>query len=149
MDRTDRMLAEAGRILETLPASEVPRALFDQARRTQDEARRHGAHGRPGLALRLTHQARTLATRALAMAEVAPEPGDVLAMIAVTRDLLAKLDEAVERGAGEDVARLMERSRRLLDEARRDVEAGRVAAALGKVRMGSALALEAATRLDR
>jgi hypothetical protein len=147
LQRTDRFLEEARRLLEDAESDKTSLGQLADAARLQDQAWRTFRGSRLPLALRLTRQARELGARALDGMRADLSVEDVQRMIEGTEDLLQTLDEAAAE-AGDDVANtLLKRAHGQLEEASRELRAGRVREALGRVRASSSLALDAATRL--
>lgn len=146
---TDRLLDEAGRVIGS-EGAEAPRVLaeiLDRAVEMQAQAWRQLRAGRPGLALQFTQQARLLATRALDRVDVEIDRSEIEPLLASTGELLDRLGETVRDGGDSSLREHLVRARRLLDDARASLDAGRARDALGSVRAASVLALQVSERL--
>lgn len=146
LERTDRLLAEVRRVLDDMDDPGAATDLLGDATRLQTEARRQSVSA-PGLAVRLTLQARGMASRALARVEVDLSADDIRPMLDSTGELLDKLRAAAVDDRDSRLGERLRRARRLLDEAESALSAGDVRESWAKLRASSALALEAASRL--
>ena len=146
---TDRLLDEARRVIraESAEAPPVVAETLDRAGEMQAQAWRQLRAGRPGLALQLTRQARLLATRALDRVDVEIDRSEIEPLIASTGELLDRLVETARDGGDPGLREDLVRARRLLDDARASLDAGRARDALGSVRAASMLALQVSERL--
>lgn len=146
---TDRLLDEARRVIRA-ESAEAPRVVMealDRAGEMQAQAWRQLRAGRPGLALQLTRQARLFATRALDRVDVEIDRSEIEPLIASTAELLDRLGETLRDGGDSAHQEQLVYARRLLDDAKASLDAGRVRDALGSVRAASVIALQISERL--
>jgi hypothetical protein len=149
MQQTERFLNETRRALGGRSGRNHDPALMSQAERLQEQARRHLAQGRSGIALSFTRESRMAARRALGQAEADPGPDDVNAFIESTEELVSRLRPRAEETQNSEAIDRLERARSLLGEAKAARDNGRWRDAFGATRAASALALDASETLGR
>jgi hypothetical protein len=149
LHRTDRLIEEAARRLRENDAAADPGALLAGAQRLQTQAKRQFRRDHPQLALGLTRQARLVVRRILDRSDVQPETGDVRALIETTDALVAELRDMATDDGNERALGLLARADRLLQDARRALDAGSPRDALTAARTASALALDVSDMLEK
>lgn len=92
--RTDLRIERADQVLARSPNPEAQRAL-DIAKLIQARARTALADRMPGMALRLTLQARAAADRAVSMVRGLPEPDRVMAQLERTREIIERARDRI------------------------------------------------------
>jgi hypothetical protein len=147
--RTDRLIQEAERVLERGEGREALLGVLPQARRLQAEAWVQLRGARPGLAWRLSRQARLAVSRALGKTDASPPGPEVQSMIATTAELIDRLFEDAAGREQNRAMRRLNRAERILEEARAALREGKLRRALGSVRTASALALDVAESLEQ
>lgn len=145
---TDRLIQEAERTREQGQNGEEPPLSLNLAKRFQAQAWVQWRDQRPGLALRLTRQARELVSRALGTPDVAPLRRGIRSMIATTSALIDRLLEDAVEGSQEQAVRRLTRAESLLEEARTAFSRGELRRAVGSVRAASALALDVSEMME-
>jgi hypothetical protein len=148
MQQTDRLLTEAHRALGSRKDPGDAPAILAQAERLQELARRQLARGRPGLALSLTRESRLTVSRALGLAGVDPEPGEVRTFLQATEDLVDRLEPRAVEARHDAAVEQLHQARALLEEAGRARDAGQWREAFGATRAASALAVEVSNMLE-
>jgi hypothetical protein len=89
LDRTDFQIERAEMVLERSPNPQA-QPFLDRAKLVQARARGAFAARQPGLALRLTLEARGAADRAISMVRGLPEPDRVTAQLERTREIIER-----------------------------------------------------------
>jgi len=92
--RTDQRIERADLLLARSPNPEA-QPFLDYARAVQARARTALAAGQPGIALRLTLQARGAADRAISMVQGLPDPERVTAQLERTREIIERARDRI------------------------------------------------------
>jgi hypothetical protein len=147
LERTDMLIED---LKGSLQGRDNPlgRSLLERAIQLQDRARGRAEGDRPGMALKLTMQARQAALDGLL--ELAKDPGraDVERAVAVVDEYALDLAPEIEASRSKDALSFLDSARQRLVEARDLLGKGEMAAAIEQARIAEGLLRRAAETAD-